>query len=141
VCELSRKLKLCTCDVGSVAELDHYWVFHRFVEGKNEMVIGRVAMPPKLDAKVEAHNRSVLLARLNESDAFDVDLKPRDGDRLRLTFRFSKGFPAKDKTITYGYAKKDGRWVEEAYSGLSWRWHHEEENFGEVRAALKTARD
>ncbi len=136
MCMLSDKLKLCTCDAASVGELDHYWVLHRFIEGKNSMVIGRTRIPEKLDAQAEAHNRALLLARLNESDAFDVDLQPKDRDRLQLTFSFSTPQP---KTIIYGYGRVDGRWVEEAYDNLGWRWHHEEERFGEVRSALEAS--
>jgi hypothetical protein len=133
MCKLSEKLTLCTCSAASFADLEHYWVFHRFVAGKNEMVIGRALLPDKLDAEVEAHNRSVLLARLNEIDAFDVDLKPKDGDRLQLTFRFP--LAGATKTITYGFAHAGGRWVEQAYDHLSWRWQHDRESFGEVRSA------
>jgi len=133
VCKLSEKLKLCTCSAGSVADLEDYWVLHRFVEGKNQIVIGRALLPDKLDAKVEAHNRSLLLARLNDPDAFDIDLRPRDGDRLQLTFRFSVGGAA--KTISYGYTHAQGRWIEQAYDSLSWQWHHDSESFGEVRSA------
>ncbi len=132
MCKLSDKLKLCTCDA-SVADLVSYWVFYRFIEGKNHMVIGRVMIRDPLDPEVEAHNRSLLLARLNESDAFDVDLEPRDGDRLQLTFRLSPTDAR--KTIIYGYAHAAGRWVEEPYDNLGWQWHHDQEQTGEVRYA------
>ncbi len=90
MCKLSNQLKLCTCDVGSVDRLEHYWVLHRFDPRKDDSVIGRLFMPHTLDGRVEAYNRSLLLQRLQEGDAFDVDLKPREGDRLQLTFRCSE---------------------------------------------------
>lgn len=142
MCELSKKLKLCTCDAGSsVAALDHFWVLHRFDPAKNTMVIGRVRMPDRLDAEVEAYNRALLLARLNEPDAFDVDLGPREGDRLQLTFTFRKHVPpGKEsvKVIHYGYAYENGRWKEMPYESLSWYRKHHREQSGELRPALTT---
>jgi hypothetical protein len=136
MCELSDKLKLCTCDVGSVADLTHYWVLHRFVGGKNHMVVGRTAIRDTLDPKLEAHNRALLLARLNEGDVFDVDPKPHEGDRLLLSFRCEEA--GKPKTIQYGYAHVGGQWIEEPYDALGWQWHHDRGPFGDVRAALET---
>jgi hypothetical protein len=140
VCKLSSQLKLCTCDVGSVDRLEHYWVLHRFDPRKDDSVIGKLFMPHTLDGRVEAYNRSLLLQRLQEGDAFDVDLKPREGDRLQLTFRCSEADASeslKGKIITYGYAWSAGRWVEQAFDPLSWRARHDEERFGEVRPALE----
>lgn len=138
MCKLDERLKLCTCDVPSVSALEHYWVLYRFDEEKNHMVIGRVRLPDKLDAEVEAYNRRLLLARLQEEDAFDVDLHPKEGDRLAITFQCSEvdasGRRVK-KTITYGYARTGGRWVEEPYDSLSWEWHHDQERFGALRPA------
>lgn len=134
MCTLSETLKLCTCESGSLGDLDHYWVFHRFVDGKDNPVIGRVLVSYRLDATTEAHNRSLLLARLNQPDAFDIDLQPRDGDRLHLAFRIIvAGAP---KTVTYGYALSGGTWVEQTYNSLAWERHHDRETFGEIRGAL-----
>jgi len=135
MCELSENLKLCTCDVASVAELRHYWVLYRFVEGKNHMVVGRTAILDTLDPRLEGQNRALLLARLNESDVFDVPQALRDGDRLMLSFRCNEA--GKPKTITYGYERAGGRWVEKTFDGLGWQWHHDRGPFGEVRPALK----
>jgi hypothetical protein len=138
MCKLSEKLKLCTCNARSVAALKHYWVLFRFDATKNRMVRGRVSLPDRLDAKVEAYNRRLLLARLQEADAFDVDLHPEEGDRLAITFQCSEAGASgrrATKIITYGYAHKGGRWVEERYNPLSWQWHHDRERFGALRQA------
>jgi hypothetical protein len=129
MCKLSDALKLCTCDAASIDELDHFWVFHRFDPTKNELVIGRILIPYALAPEIEAHNRALLLARLDDPDAFDVDLAPRDGDRLQLTFRFGGHY----EQTHYGYERRAGKWVEQAYDGLSWSHHHDREHFGEVR--------
>lgn len=142
MCEVSEKLKLCTCAAGaSAANLDHCWVLHRFDPAKHTMVIGRVRMPDRLDAEVEAYNRALLLARLNEPDAFDVDLAPHEGDRLQLTFTCPHSVPrdkGRVKTIHYGYAYENGRWREMPYESLSWYRKHDREQVGEIRPALKT---
>jgi hypothetical protein len=139
MCKVSSKLKLCTCAVPDVSRLRFYWVLHRFDPRKDVRRVGRVARPDVLDARDEAHNRTLLLARLQEPDAFDVDLEPREGDRLQLTFRFTERDRAGRKTvkeITYGYARIRGRWVEEKYDPLLWHWHHDRERFGELRPAV-----
>jgi hypothetical protein len=138
MCKLRETLKLCTCDVPTVSALEHHWVLYRFDKEKNNMVIGRVMLPDRLHAKIDAHNRRLLLARLQEEDAFDVDLHPEEGDRLAITFRCSEADASGrrvKKTITYGYARMGGRWVEERYDPLSWQWHHDQEQFGELRPA------
>ena len=139
MCRLAPTLTLCTCAVRDVSRLPHYWVLHRFDPRKDTHVIGRVARPDVLDPQDDAHNRALLRVRLQEPDAFDVDLAPRDGDRLQLTFRFSGRDRAGRRTvkeITYGYAWTAGRWVEETFDPLMWQWHHDRERFGEVRPAI-----
>lgn len=144
MCILSARLKLCTCDFKSVAKLrrskiKHTWVLHRFDPTKSNMVIGRVSMPDTLEATIDADNRAMLLERLNEDDAFDVDLKPQEGDRLQLTFRCSTPNASGQlqvKCIHYGYSRVAGRWVEEPFCPLTWLWHHEEARFGVVQEAL-----
>jgi hypothetical protein len=132
MCEVSEKLKLCTCEVASVGELENYWVLHRLVKGKDQIVVGRSLLRPRLDEDLERWNHLILLARLNEPDTFDVDLEAREGDRLLLVFR---------KDITYGFQRERGRWVPagEPYDHLAWARRHVSERFGEVRAALKNA--
>ena len=103
-------------------------------------MIGRVAIPQKLAARVDAYNRSLLLQRLHEDDVFDVDLKLRDGDRLQLTFRCSeRGASGRSahKVITYGYTWNAGRWTEESFNPLFWQWHHNREMFGELAPSLE----
>lgn len=139
MCKLRETLKLCTCDVPSVSALEHYWVLYRFDKAKDDMVIGRVMLPDRLAAEVEEYNRRLLLARLQEEDAFDVDLHPEEGDRLAITFACSEANASGrlvKKTITYGYARTGGRWVEEPYDPLSWQWHHDRERFGELRSSM-----
>lgn len=136
MCKLEGSLKLCTCNEKEASRLDQYWVFYRFNAEKHNRMIGRVLIPDQLHPKVDAENRRLLLARLQEQDAFDVDLQPGDGDRLLITLRCTeadKAGKAVSKMITYGYERKAGRWVEEPFNSLSWQWHHDRVRFGELR--------
>lgn len=139
MCRISSTLKLCTCDVGDVSQLQNYWILHRFHSGKDYFVIGRTMVPDVLDPQDEAFNRALLLARLQEPDAFDVDLEPQEGDRLQLTFQVSGRDGAGQqppKMITYGYAWSGGRWVEERFDHHMWQWQHDRERFGELRPGM-----
>jgi hypothetical protein len=64
MCKLSHRLKLCTCDVPDISELEHYWVLHRFNPQKHGTVRGRVARPDTLDVRVDVYNRMLLLQHL-----------------------------------------------------------------------------
>ena len=133
MCEVSNKLKLCTCKTTSAEKLKHYWIFHRYDKEKNNHILGICIMPYMLDEKVEIKNKASLLIRLNEADAFDVDLAPKNRDRLQLTFTC----PGTDnEQVTYGYSYKKGKWLEEEYDPLEWRWNHYEEEFGKIIHAL-----
>ena len=65
MCTISSKLKLCTCKTKDVYSLKNFWVLHRFVKGKNEVVLGETIMPdfnPLVDVKL---NENTLLKLLN----------------------------------------------------------------------------
>lgn len=136
MCKLEGTLKLCTCNAKEASWLDQHWVFYRFNAEKHDMMIGRVLLPDRLHPNVEAANRRLLLARLQEEDAFDVELQPAEGDRLLITLRCTELDAAGkevSKMITYGYERKAGKWVEEPFNSLSWQWHHDRVRFGELR--------
>jgi hypothetical protein len=139
MCKLSSQLKLCSCEASDVSKLESFWVLHRFDPRKNDMVIRRVMRADTLDPQLDTYNRSLLLQRLHEDDAFDVDLKLQSGDRLQLTFQCSESDEAGQsvlKRITYGYTWTAGRWSEEPYSSLEWQWHHDRAMLGEFRAFI-----
>ncbi|WP_449436534.1 hypothetical protein [Pedobacter steynii] len=72
MCTISNKLKLCTCKTKDLYRLKNFWVLHRFVKGKNEMILGEMILPnfnPLIDV---ALNEKVLVALLNDGNIFDV---------------------------------------------------------------------
>ena len=134
MCKVSDKIKLCTCSAGSINELKHFWILHRYSKTKNEIFIGELVMPYMIDGATFLNNKTVLLKRINEADAFDIDLSPKNKDRIQLTFTCPE--PA-DQQITYGYSFKKGIWVEEEFDPLTWSWHHEKDKFGIIDPALR----
>jgi hypothetical protein len=63
-------------------KLKHYWVLHRFVAGKHEIVVGQPIFSAEIEESIDNLNKEVLLHRMNEPDAFDTDLEPKLKDRL-----------------------------------------------------------
>lgn len=133
MCEVSGKLKLCTCNATSVEKLKHYWILYRYNREKNNIIIGDFILPYMLDEEMVIKNKAVLLKRLNEEDAFDIDIFPKNKDRLQLTFTCSA---FSNQQITYGYSYKNGKWIEKDFDPLEWQWHHDEEISGAIKPAL-----
>lgn len=138
MCKLEGILKFCTCTAKQATRLDQFWVFYRLNAEKDFRIIGRVAIPARLRPRVHAENRRLLLARLNEDDAFDIDLQSAEGDRLAVTLRCAEEDreqdPRRSDLITYGYERQNGRWVEAQFDPHSWQWHHDQEHFGKLQA-------
>ena len=133
MCKVSDKIKLCTCGVNSVDQLKHYWILHRYNKLKNNIIIGEFMLPYMLDEKMLIYNKAMLLNRLSEADAFDLELSPKSKDRLQLTFTCPD---TNEQQITYGYSFKKGKWVEEDFDPLEWSWHHDEQKIGIINPAL-----
>ncbi|HZG72225.1 MAG TPA: hypothetical protein VEY51_11890 [Chondromyces sp.] len=95
------------------------------------MIMGEPIMPIEINEATDLINKETLLKRVNERDAFDVQLNPREGDRLQLTFscQGENGIGM----IHYGFEYRNGKWEEEDYEVFDWKRKHEEEDFGEVK--------
>ena len=48
MCLVSDKIKFCTCVSGSVNKLQHYWIWHHYVNGSMETCLGLSMMPTSL---------------------------------------------------------------------------------------------
>ena len=126
MCEVSDKLKLCSCFKVAFGKARHYWILHRFIKDKFEIVIGLPMLPHFLSVDVDTKNKKLLLSLLNQPDTFDSDITPREGDLLELSFLCGE----KEQRITYGFKYKRGKWHEEQFDPLHWMWHHEQELYG-----------
>ncbi len=130
MCRIANTIKLCTCNVASIAELKHYWVFYRYAKKKDLVMIGEVIMPLAWeDPEVIALNESMLLQRLQEADAFDINLSPKNKDRLLIAIRV--GSQSSDYH-NYGFEWQGKKWVSCPYGYFEWTWKHDEIQFGKV---------
>jgi len=98
--------------------------------------MGDLIMPLGLDdIETVAYNEAVLLKRLNEPDAFDVDLAPQRHDRLLVAIRTGDG-PSTYQF--YGFEWQRGRWVSRDYKVFDWMSEHDEVKVGKLRTALQS---
>ncbi|MCB9192195.1 MAG: hypothetical protein H6602_11065 [Flavobacteriales bacterium] len=118
MCQPTNQLKLCTCATNEQRKVPATWEFHRFVEGKDHYIIGLMVGPPPISLEEDEANSTRLQARLNEPDAFDVDLNPQPNDRLVLCFRTNQG------TYHYGYEFTENQWTAIDYDPFGWEQHH-----------------
>jgi len=93
-------------------------------------------MPYFIDAITDAYNRNLLLKRINERDAFDIELNPKSGDLLQISFAGESNY----QDLTYGYKYTGEKWETEIYDPLKWMWHHEINLKGKIRNAKVTTK-
>jgi hypothetical protein len=134
MCEVSHKIKFCTCGTEEISSLKDYWIFYRFNRQKDIMVIGDVMMPYMIDAATEKVNQEVIQERLNENGAFDVELKAGNNDLLLVSILAG---PEQDNRLDYGYQFQNGRWIAYCFNPLEWEGRHDKKSFGKVCDALK----
>lgn len=130
MCEVSDKIKFCTCKAKSTERLKNYWVFSRFVEEDDFLLNGLILQPPFVDERMVEMNTAALLKRLNEPDAFDIDLSPKDNDRLLIVLTCKEHFSGE---AFHGFEYKEGKWVVCEYDTFEWDFKHREEKFGKVK--------
>ena len=131
MCTISKKLKLCTCKTKNVYQLKNFWELHRFVKGKEEIVLGETIMPyfnPLVDVKL---NEKTILKLLNEGNIFDFEIELKDKDLLHLAFTFE----GNEEHNNYGFEFKKAKWKNTDHDSLSWMWHHEEYKYGKITNA------
>lgn len=133
MCKVSNKLKLCTCTT-DLDKLKHYWIFHRYVEGKNEMVIGQPLFPEDFIYSNHPDNQTILERLLNEENIFDVAIIPKSKDRLELSFTCND---YRQNIMTYGFEYTKGKWISKEYNCFDWMYNHDEEGFGKIKNALE----
>jgi hypothetical protein len=85
MCDVSDKIKFCTCVDGNtdIEDLNHYWVLHRYNKNKDLQVLGMPVLPDHFQPKFEM-NAQLIEHTLNTIDAFDQQLLLEKGDRLEV---------------------------------------------------------
>jgi hypothetical protein len=133
MCKVSDKLKLCTCK-GDAESLKHYWILHRFIEGRSMHVLGSAVMPAQIDPAIDKLNEQLLFRLLNEGNAFDAYIIPLEKDRLEISFFVG---PEPYERVTYGFEFKKGKWAKRTYDVFEWEMHHSAWEQGKVKNALE----
>jgi len=125
MCQVSGKLKLCTCN-SNAENLKYYWVYYRRKRSGNEFIMGIPIMPTQIDPETENFNRELLEELLNAGEGFDIELSPKAGDRLMMVFHLTNKREMKNSLI-YEFEYKRGKW-----SGCDWDPFDLENRYSEV---------
>lgn len=107
MCEISDKLKFCTCNKSSVSELKNYWILRRVNKIKDNFIIGEPNMPYGITEDYET-NLDIILKRLNEPEAFDFFIKFQDDDHLEVCLNNFDNDQL--KKMKYYFAYLNGKW-------------------------------
>ncbi len=135
MCIVSDRIKFCTCANGSVENLKHYWILYRFNKDTMVNCMGTSMMPTSMRDLSFEENQTTLLNRLNEPDAFDVPMKFKAKDLLEVVI--NNNASDFDKTFTYTFKFKKGKWVAEETDPFDIMNHFDEENSGKIKSAVK----
>lgn len=104
MCEVSEKIKFCTCKNVDVESLKHFWVLYRFEKDSEKDIMGEPVLPTLYrDANV-FWNQAVLEERLNENDAFDFEVKFRNRDKFVVHLSCGR------EDFTYSFIFRNSRW-------------------------------
>ena len=136
MCEISAKIKFCKCN-SDVETLKHYWVLHRKSTNNDiqQFCVGTYMMPNEKAMVFLEINTATLENRLNEADAFDVDLELKNKDILEIVINnSSKNY---EDRITYAFEYKKGKWKSIEYDFFELMNEFEEEQSGKMKNVLK----
>lgn len=103
MCEISDKLKLCTCKASDVSLLKHYWRLSRPFND-DSVTLGEIIPPADIGAHTEQLNKGTLARLLNSGHCFDVKMDMQEGDVLILYFS------CRDSYLAYGFEYKKSKW-------------------------------
>lgn len=129
MCKITSKIKFCTCKASSTEKLQQYWCLYRFNKDKNEIIVGEIILPNYLlDINYEV-NKVVLEKRLNETDAFDMDMSFKPKDVLEIVCNNLDDA----KRHVYAFKYKGKRWQLYEADYFYIMGHYDEFSFGKLR--------
>jgi hypothetical protein len=112
MCEITDQIKFCTCVKGHYSKLPHYWLYYRVGEMKEELCMGDARTPFEYFVSDFRANQIKLANRLNESDAFDIPIKPKAGDRMEIVINNLKSY---EERVVYSFRYKNRQWIIDEY--------------------------
>jgi hypothetical protein len=122
MCEVSDKLKLCSCKTENVENLKHYWVLNRPIN-RGDRTLGTLLPPADIGEYFEKLNINSLRKHLNDGNCFDIELTHQENDILELHFT-CKGNTLPDQStsydgnLVYAFSYKKGKWRKTAYDAF-----------------------
>lgn len=134
MCRVSEKLKLCTCEFDP-DKTKYYWELSRYNSEKDLNIMGTTLPPVEINPENDALNRKLLSKLLNDGNVFDIELNPKNKDRLLLSFQIKTD--SWNNQLNYGYKYKNGKWIEDEFDPFEWSWHHDEEKSGKILKAME----
>lgn len=130
MCKISNKVKFCTCKTSTTEKLQHYWCLYRFnKEEKNFVIIGTMVMDNEILTIDYEVNKVILEQRLNEVDAFDMELYFKPKDVLEIVCHNLN----ENKRVVYGFKYKGKRWQIYDISPFEIMNHYDEVKFGKIK--------
>jgi hypothetical protein len=130
MCQVSDKIKFCTCSPEKLFQPGNYWVLYRYNKRKNISMIGETFLPYSIDIKQDEMNRQNLLDALNNTNSFDKPLEFQNGDLLLVSLKCGS---EPGERLDYGFHFNNGSWEEKIYSCFQWETKHDKVKRGEVR--------
>jgi hypothetical protein len=134
MCEISDKIKFCTCNGET---LKHYWVLHRKIENRElyKYYLGSVVEPSKKEKHFFPINNKTLEKRLNEIDVFDVPMNFKNKDVLEIVINNkSKDY---EDCFTYAFQFNKGKWKSIEYDFFLLMNKFDETVSGKMKNVLK----
>ena len=131
MCKISDKIKFCSCS-GNIQKLKQYWILYRYKRDRIH-IVGEVVMSAFIDPNTNAHNILILKKRLNEPDAFDMELSPKERDRLKITFTIGK---PDSSLLCYCFAYRKSKWVQVDHDTFDLMSRFTEIKSGKIKPAL-----
>ncbi len=132
MCKVSDIIKFCTCDISDSDDVENYWILHRYASENENEIMGMVVMPSYISLDIVFHNEEMLLKRINETGAFDIELSHKPKDRLLIHLRCD------EQEYNYGFVFKKKHWVTCKYDFFEWAYKHVESEQGKVEVTFET---
>ena len=128
MCKVSDKLILCSCTQDINFEKNH-WELNRFVDGKNDIILGEPNLPCGIDPLIVKTNIEKLTNILNAADCFDFEAAFKDKDQLVLYFKNEMPLPD-EKMYVFEFKNKKWKWIQT--EPLMLTWYHQTINQGYI---------
>lgn len=134
MCQVSDKIKFCSCATTNPRNLKYYWVWHQYNKDKNVMIVGEVFLPDYKSDKNKSYNKKTILKRLSEADAFDRVLDFKNKDVLEIALNNEQN----SNLITYCFQFKNGAWRNKEYHPFELESEYDEKEKGKIKSPLNS---